>query len=288
MATRGMPVAAPLRAPALARARPRPEQLEVLAFLAVALLAGWPIMLAAPTAPAVAVAAWVPGIAALALTRMRGSGGVRRRLGLDRLGWPDAYLVAIWVPVLFAAARILAAVALGNGRLDADVGGLHPASGGLPDSAAVTQVVAAILVAPLANMAVTVGSELGWRAYLLPRLLPLGPRRAVTLTSLAWAAWQAPLVVDPSAERWPLEAAAFLVWCLLVGEILGWLWLRTRSVWAPALFSGAIGATSFLPGLVLRDVAPDALSSVGPLALIGPAIVVLVIRSRSREDPSPL
>lgn len=271
-----------------------PHRLETLAYLALALGTSWAIALAAPSSPAVVLAALVPGTAALLLTRAHGP-GVRRRLGLDRLGWPDAYLIAIWVPVLFVAVRITATVTLGNGRLDDDVGGLHPASGDYPVGGVVLQVVAAILVAPLANMLLMLGSELGWRAYLLPRLLPLGPRQAVALTSLAWGLWLAPLMLDParslpggSNERWMIEAGAYLVWCALVGEILGWLYLRTRSVWAPALFTGALAATSSLPGLVLRDVMPDAAGTFGPAALVAPAIVVLVLRLGSGGEIEPV
>lgn len=271
---------------ALPLASVAPDQLEILAFLAIALGAGWSLMLAGGPAPVILLATWIPGIAALVLTRMHG-GGVRRRLGLDRLGWPDAYLIAIWVPVLFAAGQIALTVGLGGGRLDDDVGGLHPASGDLPVGEVVQQVVAAITIAPFASAFVMLGSELGWRAFLLPRLLPLGSWRALALTSLFWWLWQVPLVLRPTSDRWPLEAAAFFFWCLLVGEILGWLYLRTRSVWAPALFSGAIGATSFLPTLVLRDVAPDAASPIGPAALVVPALIVFVIRLRSHGEIQP-
>ena len=267
--------------PALQLVHVAPEQLEVLAFLAIALGGGWSLMLVAGSGPLSLLATWIPGIAALLLTRTHGAGALRR-LGLRRLGWPDAYLIAIWVPVLFAVGSIAVTVALGAGRLDDDVGGLHPASGGAPVGEAVQQLVAAVTIGPIANALVMLGPELGWRAFLLPLLLPLGCWRAITVTSLFWWLWQVPLVLEPGSERWPIEAAAFLFWCLLVGEILGWLYLRTRSVWAPALFSGAIGATSYLPALVLRDVAPDASSPIGPAALVVPALIVFVIRLRSQ------
>lgn len=265
---------------ALQRVHVAPDQLEVLAFLAIVLGGGWSLMLVAGSGPLSLLATWIPGVAALLLTRSHGP-GVVRRLGLDRLGWPDAYLIAIWVPVLFAVGLIAVTVGLGGGRLDADVGGLHPASGDAPVGEAVQQLVAAVTIGPIANALVMLGSELGWRAFLLPLLLPLGCWRAITATSLFWWLWQVPLVLDPSSDRWPIEAVGSLFWCLLVGEILGWLYLRTRSVWAPALFSGAIGATSYLPAFVLRDVAPDAASPIGPAALVVPALVVFLIRLRS-------
>lgn len=264
-----------------------PAHLETLTFLVIVLAVGSPLALL-PKSPALtAIALWVPGIVAGALVLRAGGKELVRSLGLDRLGWPDAYLFAIWVPVLFVIGRIAVVVALGAGVLDANVGGLHPASGGAPDPVAVQQLVVAILAAPFAQLLVMLGAELGWRAYLLPRLMPLGTWPAITLTSALWWAWQLPRVLDVRSAQWPLESAAFLFWCLFIGEILGWLYLRTRSVWAPALFAASLSATAYLPSMVLRGLAPDAASPFGPAALIVPAIVVLLIRQGSQGEVQP-
>ncbi len=276
-----------LRRIALPARRLAPGHLETAAFLAILVGAGWPLMFASRLLGMPDLALWVPGAAALLIVRSSGRGALRR-LGIDRVGWPDAYLVALWLPVLLAAGQIALVVALRAGRLDADVGGLHPASGAPPTIDAVGRLVGAILLVPFGRTLLTVGSEIGWRAYLLPRLLPLGSWRAITLTSALWWAWQLPLVLDMRSGRWPLEATFFLFWSLFVGEVLGWLYLRTRSVWAPALFSAAIGSVSYLPAAVLRDVSPDAAFPFGPAALILPAIVVLFIRMRSDGDVLPV
>ncbi len=261
-----------------------PGQLEVLAFLAITIAVGWPLMLAPHSAVLGGVVSWVPGIAALLILARGSTRNLLRRIALDRVGWPDAYLFAIWVPVLFVVGRVATVVALRAGVLDADLGGLHPASGAAPALDALQQLVGAVLLAPFAQMIVTLGSELGWRAFVLPRLLPLGTWPAITLTSLLWWAWQLPRVLDPRSPQWPVETVAFLFWCLFVGEILAWLYLRTRSVWAPALFSAALTTTAYLPALVLRDLAPDAASPFGPAALIVPAVIVLLIRQRSEGE----
>jgi CAAX protease family protein len=260
-----------------------PAHLDILAFIAIVVAAGWPLMLASRAGIASQLVAWVPAIAAMLMLRTRVR-SMLRRLGLDRLGWPDAYLIAIWVPVVFVVGRIAVIVALGAGQLDPNVGGLHPASGAAPAIDALAQLVVAVLLAPLATMLVTVGSEIGWRAYLLPRLLPLGSWQAITLTSVLWWLWQLPRVLDPQR---PVEAVAFLFWCLFTGEILGWLYLRTRSVWAPALFAAVMSTTSYLPALVLRDLTPDAATPYGPAALIVLGVIVLFIRQGSAGDILP-
>lgn len=264
--------------------RTAPVQLEALTFIALALGAGWPLAIAAGAAGVPQVALLVPGIVAALIVTRGSTRFVLRRLALDRLGWPDAYLFALWVPVVFAIGRIAITVVLNAGQLDRDLGGLLPASGAAPRLEVLAGVVGAILFAPFAQLVFSLGSELGWRAFLLPRLLPLGTWPAITITSVVWWAWQLPLVLDPRSASWPLEAAAFFFWALFVGEIAAWLYLRARSVWAPALFMAAMSASSYLPALVLRELSPDGASPFGPAALIVPALVVFLIRGRSEGE----
>jgi membrane protease YdiL (CAAX protease family) len=86
--------------------------------------------------------------------------------------------------------------------------------------------------------------EIGWRTWLLPRLADrIGVRRAVVVTSLIWALWHVPFQlsgiqhisgVSPAtlAMSMPLGITA-------TGLILGWLWVRTGSVWLVAIAHGS-------------------------------------------------
>ena len=53
---------------------------------------------------------------------------------------------------------------------------------------------ASVFVAPFVNSVFAFGEELGWRGYLLPKLLPLGKFRAYVLLGIIWGAWHWPLV----------------------------------------------------------------------------------------------
>ena len=37
--------------------------------------------------------------------------------------------------------------------------------------------------------------ELGWRGYLLPKLMPLGEKKALLISGLIWGLWHAPQVL---------------------------------------------------------------------------------------------
>jgi membrane protease YdiL (CAAX protease family) len=86
--------------------------------------------------------------------------------------------------------------------------------------------------------------EVGWRAWLLPRLVDrIGARRAVVATSIIWALWHVPFqlsgiqYVDGVS---PLRLSLTIVpGVMAAGSILGWLWLRTESIWLVSIAHGA-------------------------------------------------
>ena len=86
--------------------------------------------------------------------------------------------------------------------------------------------------------------EVGWRAWLLPRLVDrIGVRRAIVATSIIWALWHVPFQL--SGIQYvegvsPLGVSVTIVpGTMAAGLILGWLWLRTESIWLVALAHGA-------------------------------------------------
>jgi membrane protease YdiL (CAAX protease family) len=100
------------------------------------------------------------------------------------------------------------------------------------------------------------GEELGWRGFLLPRLLPLGQWRAILLSGAIWGIWHAPAILQ--GHNYPGRPVAgvfmMIVFCVLLGAIFSWLYLRTRSPWAPALAHGSINAIAGLPILFMTGV----------------------------------
>ena len=86
--------------------------------------------------------------------------------------------------------------------------------------------------------------EIGWRAWLLPRLANrIGARRAVLVTSLIWALWHVPFQLSGIQHIngvSPMKLALTMpLGIMATGLILGWLWLTTKSIWLVTIAHGA-------------------------------------------------
>jgi membrane protease YdiL (CAAX protease family) len=97
------------------------------------------------------------------------------------------------------------------------------------------------------------GEEFGWRSYLQIRLFSSRPLLAAVATGLIWGVWHYPAVL---AGYLPNEHGLIGVliypWYMIPSSIiLGWLRLRSDSVWAPTLAHAANNITGPLVGTAL-------------------------------------
>jgi membrane protease YdiL (CAAX protease family) len=117
----------------------------------------------------------------------------------------------------------------------------------LPVGTLVAVQLATIPLGALINLLPALGEELGWRGWLLPKLLPLGTVPALLVSGVIWGLWHAPLILlgynYPDAPGW-LGLTCMVVMCVLVGAVFGWLRLRSGSVWPAALAHGAFNAAA--------------------------------------------
>jgi uncharacterized protein len=88
-----------------------------------------------------------------------------------------------------------------------------------------------VVFAPIFNAILGFGEELGWRGYLLPKLMPLGKVRAYLLLGLVWALWHLPLILIGFTypEHPFLGFLAFTALLCTFGIYLNELSLRHRS-----------------------------------------------------------
>ncbi len=138
---------------------------------------------------------------------------------------------------------------------------------------AAIQIVAALTVAPIVNGLFAFGEEFGWRAYLLPKLFPLGRRRAIVLTGAIWGVWHWPVIAmgynygfDYPGFPWT-GMLAFLAFTVGAGTFLAVLTEREGSVWPASVGHGAINAVAGISVLFVAG---------RPESLLGPTPVGLV------------
>ena len=134
------------------------------------------------------LAMWAPGLGAIIATRWV-AGERLGTLNLRHLGDWRAYL---WAWLLFPALAVATGLltwAFGAGKLDTQFTLIKESLAAVPGGEAIPaglvvliQIGVALTIGPLFNTIFALGEELGWRGFLLPRLLPLGQWRAIGLS----------------------------------------------------------------------------------------------------------
>jgi len=91
--------------------------------------------------------------------------------------------------------------------------------------------VVTLVIAPFVNGVLGFGEELGWRGYLLPKLMVLGKVKAYLLMGIVWGLWHLPLIlIGFTYPRQPvLGTLAFIALTTTFGIYLNELTLRHRS-----------------------------------------------------------
>jgi membrane protease YdiL (CAAX protease family) len=146
--------------------------------------------------------------------------------------------------------------------------------------------------AALLNGVLALGEEIGWRGWLLPTLRPLGTWPALLISGAVWGFWHSPLILLGYNFGQPnlLGVGLMIGGCMFYGVLLGWLRLRTGSIW-PAVFAhGAFNAAAgFLLLVVAANTSADPVAT-GPLGwvtwiVMALVIVVLVLTGQFRTQP---
>lgn len=125
--------------------------------------------------------------------------------------------------------------------------------------------------------------ELGWRGYLLPRLLRTQtPPRATAWTTLVWAMWHVPQYVANASIGYAL---LMMVAIVPLSVLFTLLLIRTRSVVPCVLFHSAIGSGSaqllFFP--LGRDYMPALAAWVVLLCLLAFPVMRAMWREKKEE-----
>ena len=191
--------------------------------------------------------AQVSVLVAAGLTIQLFSGGSFRRIGW-RLGPGRAYLGGLLG--IFGVVGATAAVSL-------ELGSLRFAENVRPAQVAVNVPVLWVLTCLF-----SFAEEFGWRGFLLPKLLPLGVKRALLWSSLAWFVWEVPLVcyglLDGTlfALNAPLTLLCHGLKTFGFGIVFGYLRLRYDSIFLPTFAHGTLNALGGLAALLCVETLP--------------------------------
>ena len=132
----------------------------------------------------------------------------------------------------------------------------------------VLQTFQAMLISPLLNAVPTFGEEFGWRGYLQPKLMALGPRKAILLTGVIWGIWHWPVILMGHNYGLGYFGEPFLgplamVWfTLTLSALFGWVTIKANNVWPAVIAHAAINGIAAIGFLMIRG---------EPSTLLGPA-----------------
>jgi membrane protease YdiL (CAAX protease family) len=194
---------------------------------------------------------FAPMIAHIAARLLTREGWSNTFLGVDFRGGRWRYYLAAWfLPLAAVLVGGVIYYLLFPGRFDPSMA-LAQQAGAVSAEAArepwkfiFTQIGIAIL-SPIPGLSpvlfLALGEEIGWRGYLLPKLLPLGSRRAVLLVSVIWGVWHWPAILlgfNYGLDYWgaPVMGPLMFVATLIFPSVFfTWVTLRSGSVWPAAI-----------------------------------------------------
>jgi len=178
---------------------------------------------------------WVPALASVVarLVLREGFSDVSFRLG-GRRGW-SAIVVALLFPIVVGliAYGIAWMTTLARFAPRSDIAG----DAASPLTAFAVILAASATIGTLTLTLTAAGEEIGWRGYMLTRLIDAGVPRPVLVSGLLWGLWHVPGTLTGVYATGPsplLSAVLLMVTITSLGYVIGRMRLETGSVW-PAI-----------------------------------------------------
>lgn len=265
-----------------------------LTLVGTAILQTWLIRSGKPIAeqgPLILLLMWIPGLSSV-LTRVvlrEGFGDISLKIG-GRPGWQLVGLAWVYpIPIGIAAYGVAWMSGLTSfsspplAKLGLDWGSDAAHLG--------ARTLLAIGLTPLSCIW-AFGEELGWRGYLVPRLVEAGVARPLLVSGLIWGLWHVPLILTGQYIHSPipwLGALMFIGAVTADAFLLGWMRLRTGSVWPAvighaswnSIIQGAFDQSTPTPSIWVGE--GGILTMLSTVLFVG--LVLHMARKRSNLEP---
>ncbi len=281
---------------------------RLILFVVLVLVIGWSVFSLIPLAGLnygeksaiiiLAAAMFSPALASL-LTRLITKEGFQNTYLNPRFqGHLKEYLLIFFGPsfLLLFSALLYFLIFPGNFDSDLTLLGIPGAAGLSPTVLMMIGVVQIIVLGPVANLIPTLGEELGWRGYLLPKLRELfSDRAALVISGAIWGVWHLPVIVmghnygtDYVGYPW-LGVLAMIVFCVVLGIIEGYAAIKLESAIPAAIIHSTVNAGAALPVLLAKGeynilLGPAITGLIGGLPFIAVAAILFIKAGNLRPE----
>jgi membrane protease YdiL (CAAX protease family) len=234
------------------------------------------------------VAMYIPLISAVIVVKIFERESLRK-YGISK-GKFMYYVYSLIYPLAVIALGLIFVEILGTTEIDFTLSkykGMFPSFPGF--EIPIYLVVINLAFAPFINFIPSLGEEYGWRGFLQPKLIEkYSLLKGFLLTGTIWGLWHAPVILMgynyPSHPNL-IGVMAFTIWTILVGFFLGWLRIKSKSVFPAALGHGAINAYIGLGAIIapaLDEILTLPFGIPGFLALLIIALIAYLDLTKSR------
>lgn len=180
---------------------------------------------------------WVPAIASFVtrLVRREGFRDISFRLG----GWKGLKSVGLAVVFPAIVGVVAYGISWGTGLTEFS----PPANGWFPEITSPflrfgAVVIASMLLGSLVGVITAAGEEIGWRGFMLSRLVDMGIPSPLLVSGIVWSLWHVPAILSGQYAAGPypwLSALLFVAFGIGISVFWGKLRLQTGSVWGAVL-----------------------------------------------------
>lgn len=150
-------------------------------------------------------------------------------------------------------------------------------------SAMIIQLFVSIFLSPILNFIPCLGEELGWRGYLLPKLIENNSYfKSSLIAGVIWGIWHAPMIAMGHNYGVGYIGVPFIgifamvVFCIMTGAIFNYITIKTKSC-IPATFAhGSLNGFASAGVIFLSIPNPNMFIGPAPVGIIGGFFFIVV------------